>query len=151
MRHGPTALLMALAGAFFFTVFVAQDVRPNEDLSWRTLPWALLARYGLAMTLGGLLAGFLFGGLFGRQGPLGWLLAVIAGVLAVALSGLLGSAVGLLPDLLADGYQSRDLIAVASGVLILPLALADQPWLLAVLVLLIGAAHVIARRRRAAG
>lgn len=148
MRHGPTALLMALAGAFFFAVFVSQDVRPNEDLSWRTLPWGLLVRYGVAMVLGGLLAGFLFGGLFGRRGVLGWLLAVIVGILALSLSGLLGSAVGLLPDLLADGYQPRDLVAVAAGVLILPLTLADQPWLLAVLLLLIGGAHVLARRGR---
>ena len=142
MHRITAALMMALLGALLFAAFVLQDIRLRPDLPAGELPWGLMIRYGLAMTLGGAIAGLLFSGLFGRSGAGGWVLTLIAGILAAAISGVLGSAVGLLPELLTDGLNTTEIVRVAAGLLILPLAIVEQPWLAIVLVLLLVITHL---------
>lgn len=142
------ALMMALSGAFFFVVFVLQDVRIHPELTWDQLPWSLIARYAVAMTAGGALAGVVFSGLFGRSGTGGWFLALLGGAIASLLSGLFGSAFGLLPDLLADGLTMAELIKVVLGALVVPLSVIEQPFLLIVLIGLVLATHELCKRAR---
>ncbi|MEM6888259.1 MAG: hypothetical protein AAF636_08990 [Pseudomonadota bacterium] len=148
MHRRSTALVMAIAGVFFFVIFISQDLSHDTGVEVSELPWGLLARYAVAMTLGGAFSGLLFAGLFGRHGLFGWILALVGGVFAVLLSGLFGSAFGLLPDLLADGFHTADLIATAVGIFVVPLTLFEQPYLLIVLVALVALSHVLSRRSR---
>lgn len=148
MQKQITVLIMAVTGLLFFAAFVSQDIRVLPDVTWGELPWGLILRYALAMTFGGALAGFLFAGFFGRRGFLGWLLAIIGGVLSALVAGLFGSAIGLLPDLLADGYHTADLVRAGLGVLVIPLSLIEQPALILLLAGLVGLAHVMAKRAR---
>lgn len=142
--------MMALIGAFFFALFVLQDVRTHSELAGRDLPWVLIARYAVAMTIGGALVGFMLSGLFGRGGVGGWILACLGGLVAATLSGLFGSAFGLLPDLLADGYSTSDLVQAGAGALIVPLSLIEQPVFISVFAGLIVATHLWAKRARRA-
>ncbi|MEM6658502.1 MAG: hypothetical protein AAF625_10465 [Pseudomonadota bacterium] len=142
--------MMALTGAFFFFVFVAQDIRVLENPEIGALPWGLILRYALAMALGGAIAGFLFSGLFGRSGLGGWLLAVFAGVLATTIAGLFGSAIGELPELLSTGVTGATLIPIFAGLLVLPLSIADQPAMAGVLLIMVVVTHVLVRNRRRA-
>ncbi len=66
------------------------------------------------------------------------------------IAGLLGSAMGLLPDLLRDGWQSADIIPILFGLAVLPLAFVGKPLLLAGWLGLIALTHVWARQARAA-
>jgi len=140
--------MMALTGALFFFAFLLEDVPAGSDVDWTGLPWVLILRYILAMGIGGALAGLVLAGLFGRRGVSGWILALIAGIVATLFAGLLGSAVGLLPDLLADGWRINDLIPIAFGLLVIPLSFAGQPVLPAIWLVLILATHIWARRLR---
>lgn len=142
------SLMMALIGAYLFAAFVLQDLRIHPDVPRSDLPWALILRYALAMVLGGAVSGLLFCGLFGRKGAFGWVLAVIGGIIAASVSGLLGSAFGLLPNLLSDGFSTTDAVQVAAGLLILPLSAIEQPSVLAIVLGLIVLAHVLLRRAR---
>jgi hypothetical protein len=142
--------MMALAGASLFAAFVGQDIRLRPaNMALADLPWGLILRYVAAMAAGGAVAGLIFAGFFGRRGVFGWVLAALGGLLATAISGALGSAFGLLPDLLADGYHSSDVIPVAAGLLVLPLAAGEQPLLLVVVAALVALTHVLCKRGRA--
>jgi len=143
--------MMAVMGAAFFFVFLLEDVADPARNAWSDLPWALILRYILAMGIGGALAGAALAGLFGRRGVAGWLLAALAGLVVVAVTGLLGSAVGLLPDLLADGWQMKDLIPIGFGLLVLPLALINNPLVLVIWLVLLAVTHLWAGRRRRPG
>ena len=154
--HGPkrtagyvATAMMALAGAGFFLVFLLEDLAGRGDVHWSDLPLGLAARYILSMGIGGALAGWLLAGLFGRSGVSGWLAALLGGALAVTVAGLLGSLVGLLPDLLADGWQTGDLIAIVYGLVVLPLAFVGQPLVLLLWLALVAATHLWARHVRA--
>lgn len=149
MHRWVSSLIIALIGAVLFGAFVLQDIRIHPELGPQDLPWGLILRYGVAMTLGGALIGFLFCGLFGRSGFGGWLLAILGGVLAASLSGLIGSAFGLLPDLLADGFSTADAIQIGAGLLVLPFAAGGQPILLPIVATLIVATHLWCKRWRA--
>jgi energy-converting hydrogenase Eha subunit A len=140
--------MMALIGALLFGAFVLQDLRsvPRENMA--DVPWDLVLRYSIAMIVGGALAGIMFCGLFGRRGIIGWCLAMIGGVIASLLSGVLGSVFGLLPELLADGFSPSDVVQVGAGLFVLPLAVAEQPALLLAFFVLVGATHVLCRRAR---
>ncbi len=147
----PRALVagvMALLGAMFFAVLLGDDVENFTGTEWADLPPALILRYLLAMGLGGALAGWLLAGMFGRAGVAGWAVAAIGGVIATCCAGLFGSAVGLLPDLLTDGWQISDLIPILFGLLVLPLSMAARPFLALGWVVLIVVTHVLAKRRR---
>lgn len=141
-------VMMALTGSFFFFVFVAQDIRSLPDLDMGQLPWGLIIRYAVSMAIGGAIAGAILCGLFGRAGIGGWLLAFLAGILAATLAGLFGSAIGDLPDILSDGWSSSDIVRMVAGLLVLPLALAEQPALIIVLVTMVTMTHILIRRRR---
>jgi MFS family permease len=144
-------VMMAITGAAFFFVFLLADVADPARNAWSDLPWGLILRYILAMGIGGGLAGALLSGLFGRSGIGGWLLAAIGGCVVMAVAGLLGSAVGLLPDLLADGWAMNDLIKIGFGALVLPLSLVGNPIALLAWLILLAVTHIwAARRRRAA-
>ncbi|WP_416930094.1 hypothetical protein [Tropicimonas sp.] len=155
---GVVALMMALTGALFFFAFMADDARQMRADGMVALPWGLMWRYLLAMAAGGGLTGAALAGAFGRGGAGGWLLALLAGIAATLIAGLVGSTVGMLPDLLADGWQGRDLIPVAAGLLVVPFALAGEIrvfgawlpgiWLLPVWLALICLTHLWARRLR---
>ncbi len=142
------ALLMALVGAMFFFVLVAEDMRNMTETEWADVPAGLITRYIVAMGLGGAAAGWLLAGLFGRGGIGGWALAAIGGVLATLAAGMLGSAVGMVPDLIADGWQMSDLIPIGVGLLVIPLSLVGQPLVAAAWVGLIALTHVMAGRAR---
>jgi hypothetical protein len=141
------ALMMAVTGAGFFFIFLLQDVRGGV-VDWSTLPRGLVIRYVVAMGIGGGLAGWLLAGLFGRGGVLGWVLALVGGILATLFAGLLGSAAGLLPDVLADGWQTADLIPILYGIAVVPLTLFTRPFLLVVWLALIVVTHLWARQAR---
>ncbi|WP_111429692.1 hypothetical protein [Rhodobacteraceae bacterium DSL-40] len=143
-----TTVMMALTGASLFIAFMLEDLSGLAPDQSAALSRMLVLRYILAMAIGGALAGWLLAGLFGRRGLRGWFLALLGGIVTALIAGLLGSAVGLLPDLLADGFSMGDLIAVAFGLLVFPLALAGQPLLLALWLILIGLTHLWARRAR---
>ena len=101
------------------------------------------------MAIAGAVVGWLLAGMFGRPGPLGWLLAALGGLLVALISGALGSAIGLLPDLLRDGWQTgADLIRIGGGALVAPFALAGQPLVALGWAVLVGITHVLAGRRR---
>ena len=140
--------MMALTGLLFFGAFVFQDIRLHPELGTNELPLGLIFRYAVAMTLGGAIAGFLLRGLFGRGGIGGWLLVIIGGLVACLISGLFGSAVGLLPDLLADGYHTADLVKAGLGIFVVPLSIIEQPVLLPVLIVLIVMTHILCKRAR---
>ncbi len=73
-------------------------------------------------------------------------------MLAAVSSGIFGSLFGLLPDMLHDGFQLGDVIAIGFGALVLPLATVGHPWLLILWLILVVASHLWARRvRRGAG
>ena len=150
MHRWITALMMALLGAILFVAFVLQDIRIHPELAPGDLPWGLIIRYALAMTLGGALSGYLFAGLFGRGGLGGWLLAILSGVIATAIAGLFGSAFGLIPDMLTDGFSTAEIIQIAAGLLMLPLALIEQPWLALVVGAILIVTHLRCKISRAA-
>ena len=143
-----TSILLAAASALLFLALVFDDIGDLAGTDWSELPLGLIVRYLLAMAVGGAIAGYALSNLFGRTGLLGWVLALIGGILVATFAGLLGSAIGLLPDLLSDGFQTPDILAVGAGVLVLPLAMLGWPILIPVWVGLIFLVHLLARRQR---
>ena len=141
-------IVLALASMLLFISLVFEDMGELTDTDWANLPIGLITRYLIAMGLGGALAGYFLSGLFGRTGLLGWFLTMLGGVLAATFAGLLGSAIGLSPDLLSDGLQTRDIVAIGAGALVLPLALTGWPILLPIWISLLSTAHICARKRR---
>lgn len=148
-RHTAMAI-MALMGAAFFYALLAEDM-PNLDESQRVnLPWGLIALYICAMALGGAIAGLLFAGFFGRAGAMGWVRALIGGILVALVAGFIGSALGRVPQIVADGFTGETLVAIGFGFFVVPLAITGFPMLLAIWALLTLAAHVLCKRARAA-
>ena len=139
---------LAAASTLLFLALIFEDIGDLADSDWSNLPIGMIVRYIVAMGLGGAIAGYALSNLFGRPGLLGWALSLIGGVIAATFAGLLGSAIGLLPDLLSDGLQSRDIVAVGAGVLVLPLALIGWPVLLPIWAGLISLVHLLATRLR---
>lgn len=123
-------LMMAISGAVFFFAFLAEDLGGPSGITLSDIPTGLLLRYIFAMAAGGALAGFLLSGWFGRRGFLGGVLALLGAIVAALIAGLFGSAIGLAPDILADGWQMKDIIPIGMGAAIVPLAFVSQPILL---------------------
>lgn len=143
-----STLMMALIGVLLIAAFMAEDVVAQGDLAWADLPKGLMLRYLLAMAVGGALSGWLLAGMFGRGGLGGFLLGFLGAVLATLVAGLFGSAAGLLPDLLRDGWSGADLVPILYGLAALPLAFAGQPLLLLGWLVLMLFTHLWARRVR---
>lgn len=139
---------MALASLVLFLAMIFEDIGDFAAADWSNIPVGLIVRYAVAMGLGGALAGYVLAGLFGKSGFLGWLLALVGGFLATTFAGIIGSAFGLAPDLLSDGFQASDMLAIGAGALVLPLAVIGWPVLLPVWLALVLLAHVLARKRR---
>lgn len=138
--------VMAFVGVILFVTVVHSDLAAISESRSANAPTGLIIRYALAMAIGGALAGYVLSRLFGRAGIMGWILALIGGLLATIGSGLIGSLFGRLPELLSDGFQMGDLIAVAAGMLIPLFALGDDGWLTLVWLIMILAAHVWKRQ-----
>jgi hypothetical protein len=142
------ALMMAVVGVLVFSVLLVGDIGLLPADGPTGVPWALVVRYAIAMAIGGALAGVVLAGLFGRAGIGGWLLSLVGGAVASIVAGFLGSAVGLAPDLLRDGLQPGDLIAVGFGALLAPIALFESWGHLAVWVGLVALTHLLCARAR---
>ena len=97
------------------------------------------------MGLAGALVGYLLSGMFGKSGLKGWVLAWLGGLLVATIAGIVGSAVGLLPDLIAGGPRTGAIVAILAGALVLPLALIGWPILVLIWILLVSLAHITAR------
>lgn len=135
------AAMMALVAAIMFATVLHDDLPQNPDARS-----GLIIRYAVAMALGGALAGYLLAGLFGRPGMLGWIMALLGGLLASLVSGFAGSLIGLSPELLLDGVHTSDLIAIFAGILVLPFALADGLTIALAWIVLILLTHVWIKR-----
>ncbi len=140
--------MMALASALLFVALLFEDFSALAAADPSQVPWSLMLRYVVSMTFGGAIAGYLLSGMFGRAGVFGWFLALAGGVFTSIFAGVLGSFVGLLPDLMSNGWQPTMLISVASGGLVLPFALVGWTALVVVWIAIVVATHLRARRRR---
>ncbi len=140
------AAMMALVGASLTGFVVNEDLNNFSQAGWSDLPFLLVVRGLFFMGLGGAIMGWLFAGLFGRRGVMGWALAGAGGALATLLSGLAGTALWRLPDLLVGGPQAGDLVSIVAGLLVPVFAMAGNPILAGVWVVVIAVTHVLAIR-----
>ena len=88
---------------------------------------------------------------FGRRGTIGIVLALLGGVLATLLTGIIGAATTALPTALATRSLSQELIAVGFGALSYPMAAAGAPNAAAIWFAIVAVTHVFAwlmRRKR---
>lgn len=148
MIRRKASIMMALLGGLLFSAFVLQDIRIRPELSAESPPFGLILRYGGAMIIGGAVSGYIFGGLFGRNGAGGWVLTILAGITASVLAGLFGSLVGLLPDLIADGLSMKETVSIVAGLLVLPLALIEQPPLALPVICILALTHLWCKAAR---
>ncbi len=147
-RLGPT-IMVAVIGASLFLLFLSRDLPGGLGDEWARDNLSLVLRYVLAMTFGGALMGYLLASMFGRKGVGGWLLALLGGILATLVAGFFGSFFGLLPDLLADGWQAQDLVAILFGFLVLPLAAAENLASSLIWLIMVFATHLLTKSMRA--
>lgn len=144
--RGIVALGAAVLAGGFVSAFLAVEGRGVEmtgDLRAFAVG-TLLGHVG-----GGALVGFALAGLFGRRGVAGWGLAVLGGALVTLLGGLLGTAVETVPALLRAGSVVAEMIRVAAGMAVTPLAIVSAPWLGAVWAAGVAAIHLAAGAARA--
>lgn len=141
-------LMMAVIGASLFLLFLSRDLPDGLQDDWARENFGLVARYVIAMTLGGAIMGYLLAALFGRDGIVGWFLALAGGLLSTLIAGAFGSFIGLLPDLLADGWQVTDFVAIGFGFLVLPLAAAENTLSSLVWVAMVVATHMLCKFER---
>ncbi len=141
-------IMMAVIGASLFLLFLSRDLPDGLQDDWARENFGLVARYVIAMTLGGAIMGFLLASLFGRDGIVGWFVALAGGLLSTLIAGAFGSFIGLLPDLLADGWQATDFVAIAFGFLVLPLAAAENTFSLLIWVAMVAATHLLSKVER---
>ncbi|MAC77517.1 MAG: hypothetical protein CML66_05580 [Rhodobacteraceae bacterium] len=143
--------MMAVTGAAFFYGFLTDDMARVTETQADQVSQGLIIRYIVAMALGGLVSGAIFAGMFGRMSIPGWVLALLGAVLASLIGGLVGSAIGLLPDLAADGLTLTEVISIGFGLVLIPLAMAGRPFMIAVWVVLMVATQIWAGRVRRQG
>ncbi|WP_170482565.1 hypothetical protein [Ruegeria arenilitoris] len=144
-----STIMMALIGAGLFLTFFSRDFPDGLQDDWVRENLGLVARYVIAMMLGGAVMGYLLASMFGRPGLGGWIWAVTGGLLAALVTGACGSLIGLLPDLLADGWQAQDLVSVLFGFLVLPIAAAEKFGSFLIWVIAIAVTHLLSRFERA--
>ena len=140
------ALVIAVTCALTFAIVPIEDTAAFDDMSVGDLPWGLILRYMLTSALGGLIAGYLLAGLFGRRGAVGWILALIGGGLAMLLAGLLGSFFGWIPDTFSEAGAPSPLVAVPAGALIPIFAFVGRPILFLVWIAVVLATHTLSAR-----
>ncbi len=110
--------------------------------------WAFVTGTLFGHALGGFVAGWLLAGLFGRGRAVGWVLALVGGIVAVLLAGLLGGVVTALPSLVSGGSVVTEAIRVGTSAFVGPLAVAAAPWLGLVWFGGVGALHVAVQKTR---
>lgn len=147
-RRLAVILLLAVASLLLFLALIFEDFGQFAAADWSQLPLGLITRYAISMGLAGAVVGYLLSGMFGKPGLPGWFLALLGGLFVSTLAGLLGSAIGLSPDLVSDGLQIGDFVAIGAGALVLPLAAIGWPFLIPLWLVLVLTAHLVARSRR---
>lgn len=135
--------VMGIMGAAFFYVFLSDDLQ-NSGASAAPLA----SRYLIAMAVGGGLAGAVFARLFGQPGVQGWIWAAIGAVFCSLVAGLIGSFLGVVPDLIRDGLSSQNLVSIGFGLVLIPLAMVGRPIMFVVWLGLAAVAHLLAARAR---
>ncbi|ANT62583.1 hypothetical protein AYJ57_19560 [Salipiger sp. CCB-MM3] len=145
-----TTFMMALVGGLLFFAFLYEDAVALGPERAVAEPRGLQIRYLIAMVLGGALSGWLLSGLYGRRGIGGYLLGFVGSIVALMVAGLFGSAVGLLPDILRQGWDASDLIPILFGAVALPLSFAGAPLLFVGWLVISLATHLWAKRVRGA-
>ena len=91
-------IMMSLTGATFFFGFLTEEMARVTEEQAQLVSRGLIIRYIVAMAIGGAVAGLICAGLFGRHGLPGWLLVLLGAIVVTLLAGLIGSAIGQLPD-----------------------------------------------------
>lgn len=145
--RGIVALMMAIIAAAFVFLFLLEE-RPADPGAVEGLTGFVTTKL-ISQAIGGAISGWLLAGLFGRSGVLGWVLAVLGGIVATLIAGALGGLVLSLPDIITQGFQAQEAINVALGAFIVPLAAAGKPMVAAAWAALILLTHVLALRERA--
>lgn len=140
---------MAVIGASLFLLFLSRDLPAGLSDDWARQNIGLVARYVIAMTVGGAIMGYLLAPMFGRGGIGGLIASLLGGVLSTFIAGAFGSLIGLLPDLLVNGWQSSDLVAILFGFAVLPLAAAENLGSSLVWLAMVFGAHVLSKIERA--
>lgn len=140
---------MAVIGASLFLLFLSRDLPAGLSDDWARQNIGLVARYVIAMTVGGAIMGYLLAPMFGRAGIGGLIASLLGGVLSTFIAGAFGSLIGLLPDLLVNGWQSSDLVAILFGFAVLPLAAAENLGSSLVWLAMVFGAHVLSKIERA--
>ncbi|MES0827719.1 hypothetical protein [Ruegeria sp. SCP11] len=140
-----STISMALIGASLFLLFLSRDLSEGLQDEWARENWGLVVRYVIAMLLGGAIMGYLLASMFGHAGLGGWIWAFIGGLLSTLVAGACGSLIGLLPDLLADGWQAKDLVAILFGFLVLPIAAAEKLGSSVIWLAAVAATHVLSK------
>ncbi|MGV6803137.1 MAG: hypothetical protein ACWA49_02950 [Ruegeria sp.] len=138
-------MMMAVIGASLFLLFLSRDLPDGLSDDWAKENIGLVVRYVIAMTLGGAIMGYLLASMFGRPSWGGWVIAFFGGLISTLVAGAFGSFIGLLPDLLADGWQSTDLVSILFGFLVLPLAAAENTASTLIWLAMVFAAHLLSR------
>ncbi|MGR3803652.1 hypothetical protein [Marinibacterium profundimaris] len=146
--RGLVTIMMAITGAAFFFGFLTEELGHVTPEQAQSVPQELIIRYIVAMAIGGALSGLVCAGLFGRHGVGGWVLGLLGAVLASLLAGLIGSAIGQVPDMAAGGFNMTEVISIAFGLVLIPLAMAGRPVMIAVWAVLMVVTHLLARRAR---
>lgn len=141
-------IMMSFTGATFFFGFLTEEMGRVTEEQAQLVSRGLIIRYIVAMAIGGAVAGLICAGLFGRHGLPGWLLVLLGAIVVTLLAGLIGSAIGQLPDMAADGLNMTELISIGFGLVLIPLAMAGRPAMIAVWAVLMVVTHLLARRAR---
>ncbi|WP_170386893.1 hypothetical protein [Ruegeria atlantica] len=141
--------MMALIGGSLFLLFLSRDLPQGLQDDWAKENLGLVVRYVIAMTLGGAIMGYLLASMFGRNGFGGWVLALLGGLISTLVAGACGSLLGLLPDILDDGWQASDLVSILFGFLVLPIAAVDKLGSSAIWLAAIAVTHMMSKYDRA--
>jgi hypothetical protein len=140
--------MMDLTGSLHFFAFLLEDTGGVYESTLAEIPFGLILRYIVAMGIGGALAGAIFVGLFGRSGLWGWAVAALGGTISTVVAGALGSAIGLLPDILIRGWSMADMIPIAFGSVMIPLSFVDRPLMFLIWLALLLLTHLWTRTAR---
>lgn len=141
--------VMAVIGASLFLLFLSRELPEGLNDDWAKKNIGLVARYVIAMTIGGAAMGYLLAPMFGRAGIGGYIASILGAVLSTLIAGAFGSLIGLLPDLLADGWQSSDLVSILFGFAVLPLAAVENLGSSLVWLAMAVSAHYLSKSERA--
>lgn len=139
-------LMMAIISGLLVLAFIFQDRAAMANAA-PGLAGAITFQL-LAQGLGGFICGWLFAGLFGRGGAMGWALSLVSGVVVTLLAGALGGVLKSIPVILSQGIAFQEILNIAIGALAGPLAFDRNPLLAVAWVGLLLLTHIFALRQR---